>query len=63
MTLILLINSISGAATEGQMTEVKGAGRRRTQLLDDLRNRRIYWDLKEETEDENDGNDSLSIEH
>ena len=27
-------------AIEGQMTEVKGVGRRRTQLLDDLRNRR-----------------------
>ena len=37
-------------AIEGQMTEVKGVGRR-TQLLDDLRNRRRYWELKEETED------------
>ena len=36
---------------EGQMTEVKGVGRRRTQLLDDLRNRRRYWELKEEAED------------
>ena len=27
-------------AIEGQMMEVKGVGRRRTQLLDDLRNRR-----------------------
>ena len=36
---------------EGQMTEVKGVGRRRTQLLDDLRNRRRYCELKEETED------------
>ena len=33
------------------MTEVKSVGRRRTQLLDDLRNRRRYWELKEETED------------
>jgi hypothetical protein len=32
------------------MMEVKGAGRR-TQLLDDLRNRRRYWELKEEAED------------
>jgi len=32
------------------MTEVKGVGRRRTQLLGDLRNRR-YWELKEEAED------------
>ena len=44
-----LINSILrrkanwiGDAIEGQMTEVKGVGRRRTQLLDDLRNRRRY---------------------
>jgi hypothetical protein len=33
------------------MTEVKGVGRRRTQLVDDLRNRRKYWELKEEAED------------
>jgi hypothetical protein len=33
------------------MTEVKGVERRRkTQLLDDLRNRRC-WELKEEAED------------
>jgi hypothetical protein len=31
---------------------VKGVGRRKTQLLDDLRNRRIYWELKEEAEDQ-----------
>ena len=42
------------------MTEGKGVGRRRTQLLDDLRNRSKYWELKEKAED---GNDSLSIEH
>jgi hypothetical protein len=43
------------------MTEVKGVGRRRTtQLLDDLRNRRRYWEPKEEAED---GHNSLSIEH
>jgi hypothetical protein len=30
---------------------VKGVRRRRTQLLDDLRNRRRYWELKEEAED------------
>ena len=40
-------------AIEGQMTEVKGVGRRRTQLLDYLRNRRRYWELKEEAEDRN----------
>jgi len=32
------------------MTEVKSVGRRITKVLDDLRNRRTYWDLKEETE-------------
>jgi hypothetical protein len=36
---------------EGQMTEVKGARRRRAQLIDDLRNRRTYWELREEAED------------
>ena len=37
---------------EGQMTEVEGVGRRRrrTQLLDDLRNRRRYWELRDETD-------------
>ena len=45
------------------MTEVKGIGRRRTQLFDDLRNRRRYWELKEKAEDRKDGNDSLSTEH
>ena len=29
-------------AIEGQMTEVKGVEKRRTQLLDDLRNRKIF---------------------
>ena len=44
--------------------EVKVVGRRRTQFLDDLRNKRRYWELKEETEDKKkDGDDSLSIEH
>jgi hypothetical protein len=35
------------------MTGVKEVGRRRrrTQLLDDLRNRRSYWELNEEAED------------
>jgi hypothetical protein len=36
--------------TEGQMSEVMGVARK-TQLLDDLRNRRRYWELKEEAED------------
>ena len=39
-------------ANEGQTTEVKGVGGRRTQLLDDLRNRRRYWELTEEVEDQ-----------
>ena len=42
-------------AIKGQMTVVEGVGRRRTQrrtqFLDDLRNRRRYWELKEEAED------------
>ena len=33
------------------MTEVKGIGRRRTQLLCDLRIRRRYGELKEEAKD------------
>ena len=40
-------------AIEGQMIEVKRVGRRRrTQLLGDLRNRRRYWELKEEAEED-----------
>jgi hypothetical protein len=41
--------------------EVKGVGRRRTHLLDDLRNRR-YWELKEKQKIEKDGNGSSSTE-
>ena len=44
------------------MKEVKGVGRRRTKLFDDLRNRRRYWEQKEEVKIEKDGNDSLSVE-
>ena len=47
---ILRRNCLLHDAIEGQITEVKGVGRRR-QLLDDLRNRRRYWELKEEAED------------
>jgi hypothetical protein len=50
-------------AIEGQTTRVKGVGRIRTKLLDNLRNRRRYWKLKEVAEDRKDGGDSLSIEH
>jgi hypothetical protein len=49
--LILRINCFLNDSTEGQMTEVKGVGRRKTQSLEDLRNRRRYWELKEEAED------------
>ena len=42
-------------------TEVIGLGRRITQLADDLRNRRRYWELKEDAEDRKKLN--LSIEH
>ena len=60
---ILRRNCLFHDAIEGQMTEVKGVGRR-AQLLDDLRNRRRYWELKEEAEDRNRyGNYSLSIEN
>ena len=48
---IMRRNCLLHDATEGQMTEVKGVERRRTQLLDDLRNRRRYWKLKGEDED------------
>ena len=47
---ILRRNCLLHDPIEGQMMEVKGVGRR-TQLLDDLRNRRSYWELKEEAED------------
>ena len=41
-------NCLLRDATEGQMT---GVGSRTTQLLDDIRNRRRYWELKEKVED------------
>ena len=37
---ILRINCLLHDSIEGQMTEVKGVGRRRTQVLEDLRNRK-----------------------
>ena len=46
----ILRNCLLHDAIEGQMREVTRVGRRRTQLLDDLRNRRRYWELKEEAE-------------
>jgi hypothetical protein len=48
---ILRRNCFLPEAIEGQMMEVKGVESRRTQILDNLRNRRRYWELKEETED------------
>jgi hypothetical protein len=47
---ILRRNCLLHDAVEGQMTEVKGVGRRKQQLLDD--SREIYWELKEEAEDQ-----------
>ena len=56
---ILRRNCLLHDTIKEQMTEVKGVGRRRIQLLDYLRNRRRYWELIIEI----DGNDSLPIEH
>ena len=49
---ILRRNCFLHNVIEGQMTKVKGVGKRkRIPLLDDLRNKRRYWELKEEAED------------
>ena len=53
---IMRTNCLLYDAIEGQMTEVKGVGRRRTHLLDDLRNRRKVKIEKER-------NDCLSTGH
>ena len=45
------------------MTEVKAVRSTIRLFLDDLRNRRRYWKLKEEAENKKDGNNSISIEH
>ena len=50
-------------AIEEQMTEVKGVGRRRIQLLDDLRNKTRYWELWRKMKIKKGGNDNLSYEH
>ena len=39
--------------------EVNGVGRKWTELLDDLRYRRRYWELQEEAEDKKDGKDGI----
>ena len=49
-------------------TQMKGRWRKwkekeEKQLLDYLRNRRRYWELKKKLKMEKDGNDSLSMEH
>ena len=59
---ILRRNYLLHDAIEGQMTEVKGVRRRRRQLLDDLRSRKRYCELKEEAEDKKE-KDSLSSDH
>ena len=45
---ILRRNCLLRGVTEAQMLEVKGVGRRKAQLLDDLRIRGGYGELKEE---------------
>ena len=50
---ILIENCLLYDTIEGQMTKVKGIGRRTTQLPVELTNRRGYWELKEEAEDRN----------
>ena len=63
---ILRRNSLLHEEIEGQMTEVKGIGRRRRrkQLLADLLNRKIYWGIKgKNLKIEKDENDSLSHEY
>ena len=57
----ILRNCLPHDATQGQMMEMKGVGRRRTQLQDYLRRR--YWELRRKLKIEKDGDDSLSIEH
>jgi hypothetical protein len=44
---------IAKEAFNRKITFLKGVGITRTQLLDDLRNRRRYWELKEEAKDQN----------
>ena len=51
---ILRRNCLLHDAIEGQMTEVKEI-RRKTHLLEDLRYKRRYCELKEESEDRNRG--------
>ena len=48
---ILRRNLLLHDAIEGLMKEVKEARRRKTQILNELRNRRRYWELEEDAED------------
>ena len=59
---ILRRNYLLHDGIEEQMAEAKRVGRRIIQLLVDLRNRKRYWELKEEAENRKGGNDSLSHE-
>ena len=47
---ILRINFLLHDVIEEKMMEVKGV-KRRTEVLDDSRNRKEYWELMEEAED------------
>ena len=47
---MLRINYLLHDAIEGKMTEEKGV-RKGTHLLDNLRNRRRYWERKKKAED------------
>ena len=51
IVILIRINCLLPDAIEGQIEEVKRVGIRRKQFLDDLRNRRRYWELNEEAED------------
>ena len=48
LAIFLGTNCLLHDVIEKQIMEVKGIGRRRIQLLDYLRNKRIYCKLKEE---------------
>jgi hypothetical protein len=43
-----LLKHVSRGKTEGRMEVTKRQGRRHNQLLDDLKEKRRYWELKEE---------------
>ena len=60
---ILKRNCLIRDAIEGQMREMKGIERARSQLFDDLRNSRRYWEVNKEAEDKNIWKRQLSIEH